>query len=65
MVSRENYYEIKGEQMHLDKDILHKGNKIYSSKTCIFVLKELMNYLQRTILIEEISDRSDKKKRYR
>ncbi len=33
----ENYYEIEGERMCLDKDILHKGNKIYSPENCIFV----------------------------
>lgn len=33
----ENFYEIEGEGMELDKDILIKHNKIYSSETCIFV----------------------------
>ena len=32
-----NYYEIPGEKMELDKDILCKGNKVYSRGTCIFV----------------------------
>lgn len=33
----DNYYEIEGERMELDKDILCKGNKIYSKETCLFV----------------------------
>lgn len=37
----ENYYEIPGEVMCLDKDILCKGNKMYSRETCIFVPKRI------------------------
>lgn len=32
-----NYYIIKNEKMCLDKDILIKGNKLYSPETCCFV----------------------------
>ncbi len=33
----ENYYEVQGERMHLDKDILLNGNKMYSRNTCLIV----------------------------
>ena len=39
----ENYYEVPGERMHLDKDILCKGNKMYSRGTCIFIPQRINN----------------------
>lgn len=33
----EHYYEIEGDIIELDKDILFKNNKIYSPNTCVFV----------------------------
>lgn len=39
----ENYYEVPGEVMCLNKDILCKGNKVYSRETCIFVPQRINN----------------------
>jgi len=33
----ENIYQVNDEIMQLDKDILHKGNKVYSPENCVFV----------------------------
>lgn len=39
----ENYYEIEGMSIHIDKDIIIKGNKIYSAETCVFVPSRINN----------------------
>ena len=32
----ENYYEVPGQTMHIEKDFIVKGNKIYSPQYCVF-----------------------------
>lgn len=32
-----NYYEIPGEEMQLDKDIINHGNMVYCPENCVFV----------------------------
>lgn len=49
-----NYYEIEGETMCLDKDILYKGNKEYAPDKCIFV-PERINKL----FLKNDADRGD------
>ena len=39
----DNYYEVEGEKMCLDKDILIKGNKEYAPDKCIFVPQRINN----------------------
>lgn len=34
---KDNYYEIEGEVMEIDKDIVFKGNQTYSPDTCTFI----------------------------
>lgn len=43
-----NYYEINNQEMNLDKDILIKGNQVYSPQTCVIVPKDInMLFVQR------------------
>lgn len=62
----ENYYDIENEKIELDKDILNKGNKIYSPDNCIFVPK-LINTIftkannRRGILPIGVSERNNGK----
>lgn len=39
----ENYYECNNEKMNLDKDILCKGNKIYSPEMCCIIPQKINN----------------------
>ena len=43
-----NIYFIDEEEMNLDKDILVKGNKIYSPETCIFVPQRINKLFTKT-----------------
>lgn len=38
-----NYYQINDDKMYINKDILNKGNKIYSPSTCVFVNRHINN----------------------
>ena len=49
-----HYYEVPNQKMCLDKDILHKGNKIYSDETCCFVPEKI-----NTLLIKCDKSRGD------
>lgn len=49
----ENYYEVSGEKMALDKDILKHGNKVYSRDTCLIVperINSLFTYKQKKVV---------------
>lgn len=43
-----NYYEVKNDSVSLDKDILVKGNKLYSPDTSIFVPSRINNLFTRS-----------------
>ena len=50
-----NYYEVSGQQMCLDKDILIKNNKVYSPETCIYVPERINKLFIRNISLRKNS----------
>lgn len=50
----ENHYSIENKIMCIDKDLLQKGNKIYSPDTCVFV-PQFIN----TLFVKRNSKRGD------
>lgn len=50
----DNYYEIEGQRMCLDKDIINKGNKIYSPENCIFAPEKI-----NTLFVKRNNDRGE------
>lgn len=48
-----NYYEIDGERMALDKNIIKKGIEYIVQKRVLLYLRELINYLPNVMLDEE------------
>ena len=49
-----NFYQIEGQRMELDKDILCKGNKMYSPDACVFVPQRI-----NSLFIKRDNDRGD------
>ena len=63
----QNFYQVGNERMHIDKDILYPGNKIYSPDTCILVPQRVNEIFHKngkkivdTDLPETIRRRGDK-----
>lgn len=50
-----NYYEVAGQRMCLDKDILVKNNKVYSPETCIYVPERINKLFIRNISLRKNS----------
>lgn len=43
-----NYYSLENSRMELDKDIIKKGNRVYSEDLCVFVPQEINRILTKT-----------------